>query len=591
MEGHETGFVLQDGALMLAFALVAVIAFRRAGLGATLGYLVAGVLIGPQVLGLVGNAEQMAEIAELGIVMLLFVVGLELSPERLWRLRRAIFGLGTAQVAICGVVVSLLVAVLTNYSLAAAFAIGLPLALSSTAQVLPMLQSAGRLRTPFGEKAFAILLFQDLSIIPLITIVTAMSRNPADADAPSGLVLVGLSLAAIAGLIVANRLVVKPMFRLIGHLGERELFVMAALFIVFASAAVMELLGLSAALGAFIAGVMLADTRYRHELEADIEPFRSILLGMFFLAVGMMLDLSAIAAQPFTVIGFAVLLIAVKTGVITALGLAMKMAWRSALALGLLLSQGGEFAFVLYSQAQGALLLAEQSVSVFSAVVTLSMAATPFLMMLNKRIRSPQVAAEERDGPRNDGARAVIVGFGRFGQTVAQTLMAGGVSVTAIDRKVAQIDLAEEFGSKVYFGDGTRIDMLRQAGATEAQLIMFCHDEMPDAALIEAVDEAFPQALIYVRAFDRRGLLDLAHAPAEGVVREVFAGAIRMARLALAGIGVSEENVEQAEATYRRIDKDRLQLQLDGGDLYAARELSREQQRELREFGRGRALD
>ncbi|MEN7538404.1 monovalent cation:proton antiporter-2 (CPA2) family protein [Aurantiacibacter flavus] len=591
MEGHETGFVLQDGALMLAFALVAVIAFRRAGLGATLGYLVAGVLIGPQVLGLVGNAEQMAEIAELGIVMLLFVVGLELSPERLWRLRKAIFGLGTAQVAICGVAVSLLVAVLTNYSLAAAFAIGLPLGLSSTAQVLPMLQSAGRLRTPFGEKAFAILLFQDLSIIPLITIVTAMSRNPADADAPSGLVLVGLSLAAIAGLIVANRLVVKPMFRLISRLGERELFVMAALFTVFASAAVMELLGLSAALGAFIAGVMLADTRYRHELEADIEPFRSILLGMFFLAVGMMLDLSAIASQPWTVIGFAALLIVVKTAVIAGLGLAMKMAWRSALALGLLLSQGGEFAFVLYTQAEGALLLAEQSVSVFSAVVTLSMATTPFLMMLNKRIRSPRVDKEEREGPRNDGANAVIVGFGRFGQTVAQTLMAGGVSVTIIDKEVEQIDVAEEFGSKVYFGDGTRIDMLRQAGAADAQLILFCHDEMPDAALIESVNEAFPQASIYVRAFDRRVLLDLADAPAAGVVREVFAGAIRMARLALAGIGVSEESVDRAEATYRRIDKERLKLQLEGGDIYAARELSRQQQRELRKFGETREVD
>jgi Kef-type K+ transport system membrane component KefB len=290
------------------------------------------------------------------------------------------------------------------------------------------------LRTPFGERAFAILLFQDLSIIPLITIISALSRNPADAGGPSGWSLGLMTVAAVLGLIMAGRFLIRPLFRLIGTLGERELFVVAALFTVLASSVVMQALGLSAALGAFIAGVMLADTPFRHELEADIEPFRSILLGMFFVAVGMMLDLRAVAEQPLFVAGFAILLIAVKTAIITGIGLLAKMQWRAALALGLLLSQGGEFAFVLYTQAQTALLIDAEAASVFGAIVTLSMAATPFLMMATSRIRKQPTGPDEvREGPVNQGSSALIIGSGRFGQTVAQVLMGGGISVTLID--------------------------------------------------------------------------------------------------------------------------------------------------------------
>ncbi len=583
MEGHGGGEMLRDALLLLGFALVAVLAFRRAGLGATLGYLVAGALLGPQVLGLVGNAEEMATFAELGIVMLLFVVGLELSPTRLWQMKGLIFGLGLAQVVACGLVVTATVLALTGYTTEAALAIGLPLGLSSTAQVLPMLQSAGRLRTPFGEKAFGILLFQDLSIIPLLTIVAAMSRNPAAEEGPAGWLLGLITLGAIFGLILAGRLLIRPLFRLIGGLGERELFVVAALFTVLASAAVMQTLGLSPALGAFIAGVMLADTPYRHELEADIEPFRSLLLGLFFVAVGMMLDLAAVAERPFFVIGFAALLIVVKTAIITALGLLMKMRWRAALALGLLLSQGGEFAFVLYTTAQNALLIEAESASIFGAIVTLSMAATPFLMMATRRIRrEPEREGEERAGPQAEGASAVVVGYGRFGQAVANTLLAGGLSLTVVERKAEQIDLAAEFGSKVYFGDGMRVDLLRQAGAGDAQLILFCADEVPDAELIASVHETFPQASIYVRGFDRRSVIALAESAAEYVVREVNESAIRMALMALEKVGLSEAEIDRAEATYRKNDRSRMHLQIEGGDIYAAQEMTREQQRVLR---------
>ena len=588
MEEHGAGLMLRDGFLMLGFALAFVLLFRRFGLGATLGYLVAGVVIGPQVLGLVGagdEAEQMAEFAELGIVMLLFVVGLELNPARLWRMKQEIFGLGFAQVAACGLAIAATVLALTGFTLEAALAIALPLGLSSTAQVLPMLQSAGRLRTPFGERAFAILLFQDLSIIPLITIVEAMSRNPADAEGPAGLTLALMTLGAIVGLIAAGRFLIRPLFRLIGTLGEREMFIVAALFTVIASAAVMEWLGLSLALGAFIAGVMLADTPYRHELEADIEPFRSILLGLFFLAVGMMLDLQAIAERPFFVFGAAVLLIAIKTAIITGLGMLMKMRWRSALALGLLLSQGGEFAFVLYSVAQSALLIQDDAASVFGAVVTLSMAATPFLMMATRRIRKQPEGdtGEVRDGPVSEGAAAVVVGYGRFGQTVAQTLQGAGLTVTVIDTDVQRIDVAEEFGRKIYFGDGRRLDMLRQAGASEAQLIMFCAkgDEI-DAELIEGVKQAFPNAAIYVRGYDRLSVISLAGSKAEYVMREMFESAIRMAVMALEHVGLNEEQIDKAERTYRENDRQRLAVQMEAGDVYAAQEMTREQERAMR---------
>ena len=573
MEHSGAGLVLRDGILLLGFALTFVLLFRRLGLGATLGYLVAGAVVGPHVLGLIGDAEEMSGVGELGIVLLLFVVGLELNPARLWRLKREIFGLGLLQVAACGLAVTGVILLATNFTLAAALALGLPLALSSTAQVLPMLQSAGRLRTPFGERAFAILLFQDLSIIPLITIVAAMSRNPADVEGPPGWQVALLTLAAVAGLIAVGRFLVRPMFRLIGGLGEREMFIVAALFTVVGSAAVMQAIGASTALGAFVAGVMLADTPYRHELEADVEPFRSILLGLFFLAVGMLLDLGAIAERPLFVFGMALALIATKTGVIFALGLVARMTWRRALALGLLLSQGGEFGFVLFAQAQGAFLIGEEAASLFAAVVTLSMATTPFLMSLTQRIRTePEGAAEEREGPHDQAANALVVGYGRFGQTVAQTLMAGGIPVTLVDSDVEMIDVAERFGAKVYFGDGTRLDLLRQAGAAEAELILFCLDgEQIEPEFLHAVHKAFPNAALYVRGYDRRSVMKLSDAPAEYVVREVLESALRMARMALEKLGLSEEAIERAETLYRATDKERLSKQIAAGDIGAAR--------------------
>ncbi|SFR82001.1 cation:proton antiporter [Sphingomonas jatrophae] len=574
---HAAVPMLQDGVVMLAAALVCVLLFRRLGLGATLGYLVAGIAIGPQGLHLVDGAESKLGIAELGIVLLLFLVGLELHPARLWRLRRDIFGLGAAQVVACGLVLSAVIWTVAGFSPAAALALGLPLALSSTAQVLPMLQSAGRLNTPFGERTFSILLFQDLSIVPLITIIAALSRAPADPSAPPGWLLGLYTVGAVAGLVLAGRYLITPLFRLIGNLGERELFIAAGLFTVLAAALVMQALHLSTALGAFIAGVMLADSPYRHEIEADVDPFRTILLGLFFVAVGMLLDLNVVLQRPLFVVGLALAVVAVKTLAMFGIALLFGMDRRPALALGLLLSQGGEFAFVLFGQAAAAQLIAPEAASLFGAIVTLSMATTPFLMALSRRFNREGTGPERDDleGPSAAmPASAILVGYGRFGQTVAQMLTASSVSVTVIERAPEQIDVAARFGAKIYYGDGLRIDLLRQAGAAEARAIIFCIDgEGPTAEELKLVGETFRQAAILVRAFDRRTLMRWHKLPLAGTVREVFESAVLMGRKTLEALGTEAEEIDRVEKTYRERDRLRLKEQKRSGDLGAARDM------------------
>lgn len=575
--GAEAALALRDGVVMLGAAMAFVLVFRRLGLGAVLGYLVAGALVGPHGLGLVNAPEEMLHIADFGIVLLLFLVGLELHPERLWRLRNAIFGLGLLQVVVAGLALTLLVYYAAGFSLAAALAIGLPLALSSTAQVLPSLRSDGSINTPAGEKAFSILLFQDLSIVPLITITAALSRAPADPSEPPGWQLGLYTVCAIIGLVLAGRFLINPLFRLVGRVSERELFIVAGLFTVAASAAVMESLHLSTALGAFIAGVMLADSPYRHELEADIDPFRSILLGLFFVAVGMMLDLSAIVQRPMFVIGMAIGLILVKTVALYGLARLFRMPPRKALKLGLLLSQGGEFAFVLFAAAQGAMLIEPAAASLFSAIVTLSMATTPFLMMLNDwldRRWSRSDAVDGMDGPEAAApGEAIVVGYGRFGQTVAQMMMAKGIPVTLIDSKPSQIELAGSFGMKVYYGDGLRIDLLRLAGAAEAKAILFCVEGHElSARRLQPILEAFPQAAVFVRVYDRLQVIELNGLDLQHVVRELFESAVAMGRAALTLFCIDEEEVDRVECEYRQRDRERLEIQAASGDIHALKE-------------------
>ncbi len=567
-----TDTALVEGAILLGVATLFVLIFRRLGLGAVLGYLIAGALVGPHGLGLVGGGESKLAFAELGIAFLLFLVGLELSPGRLWQMRRAIFGLGMAQVVVTGLVLTALIHLILGFSPAAALALGLPLALSSTAQVLPGLKSSGRINSPFGEKAFSILLFQDLAIVPMITIVAVLSRAPADPSAPPGWQMAFFTLWAIVVLVLAGRFVVNPLLRIVGRYGERELFVVVGLLTILASAALMHSLHLSTALGAFIAGVMLADSPYRHEIESDVEPFRLILLGLFFLAVGMVLDVGAVMARPFEVLALALGLVAVKVTVLTLIVKAFGKSWQAALGLGLLLSQGGEFGFLLFAQAADALLIEPEAASLFSAVVTLSMVTTPFLMLFARNLEfAPEANKADLDDP--EGAprgSAIVVGYGRFGQIVSQMLHGVACSVTLIDKKPSQIELSSRFDTKVYFGDGLRVDLLRRAGAEEARLIIFCMDDASvDAAAMRPIVEAFPNAKILMRVFDRRQLLAVDGAGVDGVIREVFESSVAMGLTALRYLDVDPREMDDVEATLRHLDETRLQAQIDEGDLSA----------------------
>jgi monovalent cation:proton antiporter-2 (CPA2) family protein len=571
---QATTAILESGAVMLGAALIFVTLFRRLKLGATLGYIVAGALIGPSVLKLIRDPEQLSSVTEIGMALLLFIVGLELQPSRLWRLRKDIFGLGLAQVVLCGLAISLLLYAALGFSPEAALAVGLPLGLSSTAQVLPMLRADNELNTPQGERAFSILLFQDLAIVPMITIIAAMARTPPDPTAPVGLTLALLTVLAVIGLVLVGRFLLNPLFRLVGRLGERELFVVAGLFTVVGAAALMHALHLSVPLGAFVAGVMLAESPYRHELESDVEPFRSILLGLFFLSVGMMLDLRLVAARPLLVIALAAAVIVTKTVLITALSRLFSCSWTRSFRLGLLLSQAGEFGFVLFAQAVAAQLVAPAAASLFGAVVTLSMATTPFLMRLTDWLE----LREERTTARLDGPElspetsAIVVGYGRFGQTVAQMLQAKRIGVTIIDKKPSQIELSGEFGTKVYYGDGLRLDLLRSAGAETARIIAFCNDNA-DGELsreaVKAVLEAFPQASVMVRAFDRRHLMELRGLDLVLAERELFESAVVMGKAALRASGIEAHEISRVEGEYRMRDCERLERQQETGDLRA----------------------
>ncbi len=557
--------------ILMGTGLLFVLLFRYIGLGAVLGYLVAGIIVGPHVLGFVSEAESILAFAEVGIVLLLFLVGLELSPRRLWQARGDIFILGPLQVILCGL--ALFAAILyfyPNFTWQAALVLGLPLALSSTAQVLPLLQSDGRLKTEYGSKSFSILLFQDISIVPLLAIVAAFSRVPDPVGAVSGWMLLLLGALSILALVLIGRYVLTPLLKLIGRVSERELFIVAGLFTVCASAALMQLIGLSAALGAFIAGVMLAESPYRHELEADIDPFRSILLGLFFLAVGMLLDINVIFENPTKIILSAIALVAIKIIIIFSIGRLRGMSKQSSIVMALFLSQGGEFGFVLFAAAQNALLIESAAASYFGAIITLSMASTPFLIIAAQKYIAWRNIALTQIDENEDITQGciIIVGHGRFGQTASQIVQGAGYSVTLIDQKPDQIDLSGRFGRKVFYGDGTRIDLLRRAGAEQAVAILFCCDDRSiDPETLVPIRDTFPHLRLYVRCFDRRQKMELMHEDSIKTYRELFESSIAMARDTLADLGFEETKRDKIVSEFRRRDKLRLQAQFTERNL------------------------
>lgn len=576
MTGHEAG-VLAEAVAYLAAVVVLVPLFTRLGLGAVLGYLAAGILIGPSALGLVKDPEAAGQLAEFGIVLLLFVIGLELKPSRLWQLRRDIFGLGAAQVLACGAALTGMLLLLTGLTWQAALVVGLPLGLSSTALVMQLLAEKDITNTPFGTRSFSMLLFQDLAIVPLLTVVAALSNVP-DPNAVPGWQQALMTVAALAVLVAAGRWLINPVFRLIGQLRVREAFAAAALLTVLGSALLMESLGLSMALGAFVAGVMLAESPYRHALEADIEPFRGLLLGLFFVSVGMTLDLGVIVEQLALVVMLVVAVMATKTVVIGLLARSFGTGWLRAFQMGLLLAQGGEFGFVLFASAERGLLIEHSAAQLFGAVVTISMLLTPLLVRFASRFQPREAPRTDLYGPeavvhRDASARVVLVGAGRVGQGVAQMLLARGVEVIAIDNDPELIDVSRLFGNRVYFGDGRRVDILRAAGAENAQAVVLALDgAWNPAETIGPIRDAFPQLQIVARAYDRMHLIEILKVEVDAAEREMFDGSIALGRKTLELLGTEPETIAAIEAEFRRRDAERLELQLCSGDQLSGSE-------------------
>jgi len=558
--------VLAQVAIFLAAAVIAVPLFRKFRLGSILGYLAAGVVIGPRGLGLFTDPEATMHVAEFGVILFLFLIGLELNLSRLWAMRRDIFGVGAAQVVITGLLAMIYPLVVVGRSWQSALIAGLGLSLSSTALVMQLLEERGEIQSPHGQKSFAILLFQDLAVVPLLAIVAILSPVSAQGGAPfwlSGLKMLG----AVAAVIVAGRYLLNPLFRILAGAGAREIMTAAALLVVISAASIMTYAGVSAALGAFLAGIMLAESSYRHELEADIEPFRGLLLGLFFVSVGMSVDLAIIVKFWKLLLGALVTLTVIKIAVTYALTRLSRGDHASAVRTAFLLSQGGEFGFVLFSTAVAAGVMPQQQATLLVALVTMTMALTPLLVALAPRLIPAQV--REREVNFDDAKGSVLlIGFGRFGQIVSQLLLLDGHEVTTIDTDLEMIEAAERFGFKVYFGDGTRLDVLRAAGAGRARLLCICVDKRETATHIaEITRAAFPLARVLCRAFDRVHALELIERGVHYQIRETYESAIAFGKAALENLELGAEHISAIEAEVRERDSVRFALQQQGQPL------------------------
>ncbi|MEM7442551.1 MAG: monovalent cation:proton antiporter-2 (CPA2) family protein [Pseudomonadota bacterium] len=569
------------GAVIILVAAVAAVPLARVlRLGSIIGYLLAGVLIGPYVLGVVAHPEEVLHYSELGVVMLLFLIGLELKPRTIWAMRKDIFGLGLLEIVAVGLVIGAGAWIL-GLPPSSAIVIGLGLALSSTAFVIPVLEERGERNTLGGRKAFSILLMQDLAIVPLLALVAFLSpvtASTVEQGRPFWLSALAV-VAAVAGLILIGRFALNPLFRLLAKLEARDVFAATALLIVLGAALMMSLVGMSMAMGAFLAGVMLAESSYRHQLEADINPYRQILLGLFFVAVGMSVNLPVLASYWWVVLLLLPCFMVVKAMIILAIGrLLFGLDTKSGAKVGALLAGGGEFAFVLFGAATSGQLLDPTSSAVLIATVTLSMAATPFLVDLVDRIFAERSADEAEPELNFDDAdpRVIVVGYGRFGQILCRVLTAEKIGFTAIDKDARRIETARKFGYRVYYGDVARADVLRAAGADKADLIALCIDDAEARfAAVEQIHQEFPQAELFVRSYDRVDSLRLMDTDVTYHVRETLESAVKFADEALASLGLDKENRERAIAAFRKRDKEQLDLQHIRQDLMAGADLFR----------------
>ena len=548
--------MLTHSAIFLGAAVVAVPLFKRLGLGSVLGYLAAGTVIGPSGLGFIHEVHETLEFAEFGVVLLLFLIGLELRPARLMALKTTVFGLGGAQVLLTAALVGA-VALAFGASLPMAVVSGVALAMSSTAFATQVLSEKKELGTRHGRAAFGILLFQDLAAIPALALLPLL--GPSDPAARSDGSRAVLAVLVILGVIVAGRVLLRPLLRVVANAKSHELSAASALLVVVLTSLVMQSVGLSMALGAFLAGVLLADSEYRHELEANIEPFKGLLLGLFFIAVGMSADLSVLVTHPLSVGGMVLGLVLVKFAVLYGIGRVAGEDKSSAASLGVAISQGGEFAFVLFGVARSAGVTSDDDTKLLVVVVTLSMAVTPLLFIARDRVNAylaKRSARREYDAIPDEGSQVIIAGFGRFGQITARVLRLKHIPFTALDVSPNQVDFVRRFGNKIYYGDASRVDLLRSARADQAKVFVLAIDDM-EASMrtLGVVQEHFPHLKIVARARNRQHAYALLAAGVEVVIRENFAGSLEAATATLEGLGFEPDEARRTTSQFAEHDE------------------------------------
>ena len=568
-EAHSISLIAP--VVLLAAAVIAVPIFKRIGLGSVLGYLIAGLIIGPFGFAFFHDSTSILHIAELGVVMYLFVIGLEMQPSHLWGLRREIFGLGTLQIVACATALTG-VGLLFGFTWQVAFIGAACFVLTSTAIVMQLLGDRGDIAQPQGQKIVAILLFEDLLIVPLLAIVAFMAPNHVVESTSARLENIGIGLIAIAGLIAAGYWLLNPLFRLLAAAKAREVMTAAALLVVLGAALLMQVSGLSMAMGAFLAGVLLSESTFRHQIEADIEPFRGLLLGLFFLGVGMSLDLSVVAQNWQLILSGVLAMMFAKALMIYIVARITKSSHTEALDRALLMAQGGEFAFVLFSTAVSAQVIDNTVKSNLTAIIVLSMVLTPILGIVFKRFTETkdQINLDNVNIAEGLSGSVLMIGFGRFGQVTSQLLLARGVDVTIIDNDIDMIQNAEKFGFKIYYGDGCRLDILHASGAATAQAIVVCVDSKETTnRIVELVTHEFPLAKLLVRSYDREHSLYLVKQKVDYMIRETFESAIKFGGVILQELGVDEDEVQRIADEIRERDNERFETEIAADDVYA----------------------
>ncbi|MGC0806343.1 glutathione-regulated potassium-efflux system protein KefB [Pantoea agglomerans] len=582
MEGQT---LLTAGVIYLVAAVLIVPVAARLGIGAVLGYLVAGIAIGPWGLGFISDVDEILHFSELGVVFLMFIIGLELNPAKLWALRRSIFGVGAAQVVFSAAILGGLLW-LTNFSWQAAIIGGIGLAMSSTAMALQLMMDKGMNRSEAGQLGFSVLLFQDIAVIPALALI------PLLAGTDSGHIdwmKVGMKVLAFAGMLVGGRYLLRPIFRYIAASGVREVFTAASLLLVLGSALFMDALGLSMALGTFIAGILLAESEYRHELEVAIDPFKGLLLGLFFISVGMALNLGVLYTHIVTILLGVVTLVAVKTLVLYLLARIYGLRSSERQQFAGVLSQGGEFAFVLFSAASSAKLFSGDQLPMLLVTVTLSMMTTPLLMkgidrLLARRFNEPDDEAEKHF-VEDDQPQVIVVGFGRFGQVVGRLLMANNKRITVLERDISAVSLMRKYGYKVYYGDATELELLRAAGAASAQAIVITCNEPEDVmTIVHLCQQHFPQLQIQARARGRVEAHELLQAGVTQFSRETFSSALELGRKTLMTLGMHPHQAHRAQQYFRHLDMRMLRELMPNLSESAQASRVREARRELEDI-------